>query len=83
MRDEEKLAIETSLAALGRGYFGVCVLGGLIWIVLAFSESAAPAVMLSIGVGLIITGAIVFNTLRILVSISDSLRLLVSQTAPK
>ena len=79
MTEQEKITTETNLNALGRGYFGTCVLGGILWVVMAM-DSPVPAVMLSVGVGLILTGAIVFYGLRLLVGMSHSLRAIAEQS---
>ena len=81
MTESEKIVTETSLNSLGNGYFGICAFGGLIWIVLAMYDSPAPAVMLSVGVGLILTGAMVSYSIRLLVGMSESLRTIVRQTS--
>ena len=75
MTEQEKIDNEASFLSLARGYLGTCCLGGLIWIVLAM-ESQAMAVMLSIGVGAILTGAMVFCGIRLLVGISHTLRVM-------
>lgn len=79
MTEQEKITTETNLNALGRGHFGTCVFGGILWVVMAM-DSPVPAVMLSVGVGLILTGAIVFYALRILVGMSHSLRTIAGQS---
>jgi hypothetical protein len=83
MTEQDKIATEGSLTSLGNGYFGICALGGIIWIVMAMDGSPAPAVMLSIGVGIILTGAMVFCGIRLLVGMSHSLRTIASRLPGK
>lgn len=80
MTDPEKIKTEESLAALGRGYFGICALGGVIWIVLAMSDSLAPALCLSLGVGLLLSGGVAYYLIQLLIGMSHSLRTIAEQT---
>lgn len=81
MTEQDKISNEGSLMSLANGYLGICALGGFAWIIMAMVDSPYPAVMLSIGIGLIITGAIVFCCIRLLIGMSHSLRVIVKQTA--
>ena len=83
MTEQEKIDTETSVVSLGNGYLVVCVLGGCGWSWLALgSNGHTVALMLSVGVGLLLTGGMVSSLMRLLAGMSETLRQIARQTSP-